>query len=915
MNFKIFTKQVLALGVVLGFAASTTQVKAQSKRSGAGMIESAFLQKATTSGRQLIPVKPVRNQVTHPGKLERINKAPGDTLFFQDFNGTNWPANMPRVNRDGRTPANATWMGNNAWVINQGVGGVAGRYACSTSWYAPAGQADDWMITPEITLTDNNLLTWKSQAFEAAYADGYEVRMCTNCPATFNNNNVLTSFTTVLFSVAEDQAVAFENHEVDLGTYSGQTVRFAFRNNSNDMNLLFVDDIMVSRQASLDIAAGLIFSPSNSIYNCSRASFPAVASISNKGGNTGYNIAVKLKSVGPISDSVMVMIDSLEKGKSDTIVFPAGLNMSTVGTYNLILTAVTDGDEIPANNTSIGSYLHRAPESAPFSTNFDGLSTDSVLPQEWFCSSRFLPFNNEAGFNGSTSIELPVFINQGTLGTQSTCRLVTAKYTGIPSGSYLTFKYKVVTVAGVEYPLAAGDSIFANVYKDCQLVGAAVTITSDNHQPTTAYRKMFAALNTLGITPTDNVSFEFFVKAASTTTIYLVELDDFNIGSAPSNDVAMVDLEKIPFSQWKRLHLTNPLRIRGSVFNEGMNDLSPVRIEANVLPVGLQDTARVSNLPSGTARSFTTNPGINITNDGEFIFDVNASSPGVTDPNPADNNLNFTLAVSDSVMAKDFGDPFDNAFMQYGPAGTGLRVMANAIKTSLRDTMTSVSVYVGPLAETCIVKAFFANKNTQGNWVIDSSSIAVTLTPDDGDQWVPLRWWKATPTVNQKGKPVAINSENLYGVKIRSGNLRVGFNMENATNDGSFIYLGGQLLGTQDITLGQFRGPFGLFIRANFGRSTTILTSLTQMEHSLQNAEIVPNPAHGNAHLLFNTRDGGEVGIQLFSLNGQLVGETTQMAFKGTNRLEIPVKGIAKGMYLVRINANGFNATKKIILE
>jgi hypothetical protein len=911
MNFKNFTSRILAATLLTGLLSMPTMGQNQLKRSIVSQLETG-LTPATTRGRQLKPVATAHPQIQRNGKVERINKAPGDTLFFQDFEGANWPADMPRVNRDGKTPANATWV-NNAWVINSNVGGVAGRYACSTSWYAPAGAADDWMITPEITITPGNLLSWKSQAYEAAYPDGYEVRLCTNCPATFTNTNVETSFSTVLFSVAEDQAVSFQPHEVDLSAYVGQTVRIAFRNNSNDMNLLFVDDILVSRQPALDISADLIFSPSNEIYNCSRANFPGVASISNKGSNTAYNIGVKLISAGPINDTISLVVDSLEKGMSDTLVFADGLNMSTVGLYSLKLETTLVDDEIPGNNTSISEYVHNGPEDAPFSTNFDGLNPDSTLPAEWFCTSRFLPFNETAGFNGSQSIELPVFNVLGTQAPQPICQLISAKYKNIPANSYLTFKYKIQTVAGAEYSMIEGDTIFVNVWKNCQLIGSVASITSVNHETSLSYKKIFAALDPLGLTATDEVTFQFLVKAAPTTPNFLVEMDDFNIGAAPTNDVAMIDLERYPFSQHKRLHMST-IKIKGSVFNEGTNDLSPVRILADVMPIGLQDTARVTSLPSGTGRSFTTNPGINITNNGTFSFAVNASSPGVTDPNPADNILNFDVEATDSTMAKDYGDPFETAFMQYGAGSTGKRIMANAIRTVLRDTMTSVSVYVGPLAETCVVKAFFASKNAQGAWSEDSSAVAVTITPDDANSWIPLRFWKNTAAGN-KGRAVQPNTENLYGVKLRTGNLRVGFNFENATVDGSFIWLGTSFLGTQDVSLGTLTGPFGLFIRANFGRTSTILTSATQLEQALQNADIVPNPAYGIANLVYSTKEGGNVTMQIFSVSGQLMSQNTQVAFQGTNRLEIPMKGLSKGMYLVKVNANGFSATKKLIVE
>jgi len=292
---------------------------------------------------------------------------------------------------------------------------------------------------------------------------------------------------------------------------------------------------------------------------------------------------------------------------------------------------------------------------------------------------------------------------------------------------------------------------------------------------------------------------------------------------------------------------------------------------------------------------------------------LSASPDGVTDPNPSNNLSEFTLEVTDSTMAKDMGDHFEDVYMNYGTGSGGKRIMANAIRTTLKDTLTSVSVYIGPITADCQVKAFFANRNAAGNWVEDSSATIVTITTDMADSWVPLRFRKPTPAALQKGKPVVANTENLYGLKIRSGNPLVGFNFENATDDGSFIWLGGQWLGTQDITIGGLSGPYSLFIRANFGRP--VMSSTTPMERSLEYADLVPNPASNGTNLVIGMQKESSVRISVHTLTGQVLSSQDRFAFKGINRLDVPVNGLAKGIYLVKIDANGFSTTKKLIIE
>ncbi len=172
-------------------------------------------------------------------------------IFSEDFsNGI--PSTFTLIDNDGLTPAANVSFVNNAWVGRSLSTGEA--YAVSTSWYNPAGQADDWMITPAINISSaNTYLVWKAGAPDQSFADGYEVRISTTNPA-------MTSFTTTVFSTPAESA-PFVSRAVDLSSYAGQTVYIAFRNNSNDKFLLYVDDIVVDVYSSVDMAAAGIDMP------------------------------------------------------------------------------------------------------------------------------------------------------------------------------------------------------------------------------------------------------------------------------------------------------------------------------------------------------------------------------------------------------------------------------------------------------------------------------------------------------------------------------------------------------------------------------------------------------------------------------------------------------------------------------
>lgn len=138
--------------------------------------------------------------------------------------------------------ANPGWA-----VVDRGgptpnLGGPDGNFAAvSTSWYTPAGTSNDWLISPAIsnwTAGSSAFLTWESKAQDPLFPDGYELRLAPN------GGNTPEDFTVVLYSTTGD-ATVWTAHSVDLSTYAGTTIRFAFVNNSNDKYVLLVDNISI----------------------------------------------------------------------------------------------------------------------------------------------------------------------------------------------------------------------------------------------------------------------------------------------------------------------------------------------------------------------------------------------------------------------------------------------------------------------------------------------------------------------------------------------------------------------------------------------------------------------------------------------------------------------------------------------
>ncbi len=163
------------------------------------------------------------------------------------------PADFTLIDNDGNTPssdmANEGFAVGTPWIAATPKGG-SGPAACSTSWYSPAGTSDDWMITPAITITDDNvILSWRAKASDKRNSDGYAVYISETGGKTIADFDK----TKPLFSTDKESS-DWASHSVSLDAYKGKTVSIAFVNNSTDKSRLYIDDITVAVESGVKVA-------------------------------------------------------------------------------------------------------------------------------------------------------------------------------------------------------------------------------------------------------------------------------------------------------------------------------------------------------------------------------------------------------------------------------------------------------------------------------------------------------------------------------------------------------------------------------------------------------------------------------------------------------------------------------------
>ncbi|MBI9067881.1 MAG: T9SS type A sorting domain-containing protein [Salinivirgaceae bacterium] len=164
--------------------------------------------------------------------LNYTANAGSEVYFYEDFN-QGIPDSFKLFNLDKATPAIADF--NAAWITAEFPGGIIA--AASTSYYEPADQANDWMVTEEIVIQKSAYLYWDAKVLNPVYADGYQVWVSTT---GFNPED----FKIMVFEINEE-SYELTNRFLNLADYGfgDEPIYVAFRNNSNAKYILTIDNI------------------------------------------------------------------------------------------------------------------------------------------------------------------------------------------------------------------------------------------------------------------------------------------------------------------------------------------------------------------------------------------------------------------------------------------------------------------------------------------------------------------------------------------------------------------------------------------------------------------------------------------------------------------------------------------------
>ncbi len=281
--------------------------------------------------------------------------------FSENFSSTTapgLPATWLQNNVDGNTvAASATFsFGTNAWVSRNysastdPATAAHGKLVVSTSWYTPAGIANDWLITPSFVVPANGVLAWDAIATDAGFPDGYVVAISTTGTTT-------ASFTNTLLTVAAENPT-WNSRAISLNTYAGQTVRIAFVNNSNDMNVLLLDNISCIVPAANDLKITSIAPTGQAVWGANGSTKSITGTVVNNGLSTITSFTARY-SDGTVNANSVITGLNLAYGQSAPFTITTPYTIASASAKALKVWVDETGDVLHTNdtlNTTINGY-------------------------------------------------------------------------------------------------------------------------------------------------------------------------------------------------------------------------------------------------------------------------------------------------------------------------------------------------------------------------------------------------------------------------------------------------------------------------------------------------------------------------------------------------------------------------------
>jgi hypothetical protein len=274
------------------------------------------------------------------------------TVGTGSWNVGGLPTGWTQYNGDAFTPYTsfAAAFGTNAWITREVTlaSGAKDTIAVSTSYYTPVGVANDWLISPSFTPVAGSYLLFDALAQDGNYPDGFMVKVSTT-------GGAYTNFTTApVLTVPSESATGWVTHAINLSAYVGMPINIAIINNSNDMYLLYLNNIRATTLPANDLSlvASTPSAASYKSYATVGGNIAVQGLVKNLGASTVTNYTVKLND-GTTTQS-FPQTASLIPYTSTT--FSLNYPMTSTGIKPIKMWVEYTGDAIHTNDSSFSEF-------------------------------------------------------------------------------------------------------------------------------------------------------------------------------------------------------------------------------------------------------------------------------------------------------------------------------------------------------------------------------------------------------------------------------------------------------------------------------------------------------------------------------------------------------------------------------
>lgn len=305
------------------------------------------------------------------------------TLIDDGYKNNVGTANSP--NR----PFNVTSLKTTGWAVLYNST-ENDTFLVSTSWLDTSVAVKRFIVTPVINnITANTVLSWEAMSPDVNFPEGYEVYITTNTTGTLNSNSFLLSDR--VFYLADGntpgagEKSTWTKRGVSLSQYAGQNIRVAFKNISQNMYQLWLDNIKVediANQFDGEISEGQGVYRYNTVNTNGNIS----CRITNKGRTSINSVSLNYKIEGITNyQQAFGLAQIIPIYGSNDFTFNVPYNISTPGYYPVkIWVNYINGnaDQNNSNDTLFTSLsiMATAPSKKvmveQFLSTFDGYSPD-----------------------------------------------------------------------------------------------------------------------------------------------------------------------------------------------------------------------------------------------------------------------------------------------------------------------------------------------------------------------------------------------------------------------------------------------------------------------------------------------------------------------------------------------------------